>query len=172
MATDHHTADEHGSRAETGDTLRNGAILMALAGIAFVGYGVVFLVLAFVGDGFELGVSTLDGLTRSELANSNPETANYIKHLHVATAAFIVSIGFAVATLSWYGVRRGQLWAWITAVVAPVIALALALPMHYTGDFHYHWETHLAPIYVATIVMVIGAVLAFQALREDPSQAA
>jgi hypothetical protein len=35
---------------------------MALAGVAFIGYGVVFLVLNFVGGGFELGVNTLAGM--------------------------------------------------------------------------------------------------------------
>lgn len=47
--------------------------MMALAGVAFVGYGLVFLVLALIGSGFELGVHMLDDLTRAELAGINPE---------------------------------------------------------------------------------------------------
>ncbi len=135
---------------------------MAFAGVAFVGYGVVFLVLNFVGGGFELGVSTLDGLGPGEL---NPTVAYYISHLHVATAAFIISTGIAVAALSWYGVRQRLTWAWATAVVAAVVGLALALPMHYTGNaFAHDWVTHLGPIYLATVVFVVGAVLSLREL--------
>lgn len=167
MATDRGTVE--GYESDTGTRLRNGAILMTLGAAGFVAYGVVFLVLAFLGDGFELGVSTLDGFGRSELADTYPEIAAYITHLHVATAAFIVSTGFAAAALSWYGVRRGQLWAWATAVVAPVVALSLAIPLHWADDFHYHGATHLGPIYLATLVFVVGAVLALRELRATPA---
>lgn len=165
MATDHESPERHESGVETGTSLRNGSILMALGGLGFVGYGLVFLVLAFFGDGFELGVSTLDGLTRAEMAAANPETAYYLTHLHVATAVFIVATGFAVAALSWYGVRTRQLWAWTTAVVAPVFALGFVIPMHYVDGFHHHWETHLGPIYLATLVFVAGAAIAIREIR-------
>ena len=98
---------------ERSSKLHNGSILMALAGIAFVGYGLVFLVLNFVGGGFEIGVSTLGGLSPAEL---NPAVAYYISHLHVATAAFIISTGIAVTALSWYGIQQRLKWAWATAV--------------------------------------------------------
>ena len=142
--------------------LRTGSLLMALAGIAFVGYGVVFLVMNFVGSGFEIGVSTLGELTRAEL---DPTVAYYISHLHVATAAFIISTGIAVAGLSWYGTRQGHRWAWVTAVVAAVVGLALALPMHWTADtFSHDWVAHLGPIYLATIVFVVGAIVSLRGL--------
>jgi hypothetical protein len=163
MATKQQTAGEGAEQFEPGSTLSTGSLLMALAGIAFVGYGVVFLVLNFLGSGFELGVSRLGGLTPSEL---HPAVAYYISHLHVATAAFIISTGVAVTALSWYGVRRGRTWAWATAVVAAVVGLALALPMHWTGEsFAHDWLVHLGPIYLATIVFVVGAVLAYRVLR-------
>lgn len=145
--------------------LRNGSLLMAIAGIAFVGYGVVFVIRDAVGDGFELGVATLNGVTRADVEAFEPAVAHYISHLHIATAAFIISTGIAVAALAWYGVRRGQLWAWVTAVAAPVLALGLALPMHYLGLFTHDWVTHLAPIYLATAVFVVGALLALHGLR-------
>ncbi|WP_198665702.1 hypothetical protein [Haloprofundus halophilus] len=136
---------------------------MAIAGVAFIGYGLVFLALNFVGSGFELGVSQLDGLTPADL---NPTVAYYISHLHVATAAFIISTGIAVTALSWYGVRQRLTWAWATAVVAAVVGLALALPMHYTADaFAHDWVTHLGPIYLATVIFVVGAVLAYRGLQ-------
>ena len=90
MATDQPVADERGEQVHFESQTRNGSVLMALAGIAFVGYGVVFLVLNFVGSGFELGVSALAGMTAADL---DPTVAYYISHLHVATAAFIISTG-------------------------------------------------------------------------------
>lgn len=143
--------------------LRTGSALMALAGVGFVGYGIVFLVMNFVGSGFEIGVSSLGGVTTADL---DPTVAYYISHLHVATAAFIVSTGIAVAALSWYGIRQRLTWAWATAVVAAVVGLALALPMHYTAEaFAHDWLTHLGPIYLATIVFVVGAVVSYRGLR-------
>ena len=163
MATKQSVADEREEQVEIGSQLRNGSTLMALAGVAFIGYGTVFLVLDFVGSGFELGVSTLDGMAKADL---NPTVAYYISHLHVATAAFIISTGIAVTTLSWYGVRQRLTWAWATAVVAAVVGLALALPMHYTADaFAHDWVTHLGPIYLATIVFIIGVVMAYRDLN-------
>lgn len=170
MSTEQSTADRQETEVQVDTTLRNGSILMVLGALGFVGYGLVFLVLAFVGDGFEIGVTTLDGLGRAQLAASSPETAYYIVHLHVATAAFIVSTGFAVAALSWYGVRRGQRWAWATAVIAPVVALALAIPMHWTAEaFAHDWMSHLGPIYLATIVFVVGAAVAYWRMRTGPT---
>lgn len=145
--------------------LRLGSTLMAVSGLAFVGYGVVFFIWNFAGSGFELGVDTLNGITRSELTAMEPAVTHYISHLHVATAAFIISTGLAVAGLSWKGVATGQMWAWVTAVSAAVVGLALALPMHWLDLFGYGWVTHLGPIYLVTVVFVIGALWALDAIR-------
>ena len=144
--------------------LNQGAVLMLIGSLAFIGYAVVFLFRNFTGDGFELGVTTLNGVTRANLNALNPAIMHYIGHLHVATAGFIAATGIAVAALSWYGVRRGEWWAWIAAVVSPVVGLAVALPYHYTGTFELNWVTHLGPIYVATLVFVVGALLALRAM--------
>ena len=161
MATTGQGVEE--AQSELGSNLRNGSLLMALAGVGFIGYGIVFLVLNFVGGGFEIGVSSLDGMTPAEL---NPTVAYYISHLHVATAAFIISTGIAVTALSWYGIRQRLTWAWATAVVSAVVGLVLALPMHYTGDaFAHNWMTHLGPIYLATIIFVVGAVLSYRGMQ-------
>jgi len=147
------------------EDLRKGALLMAISGVAFIGYGVVFIIWNFVGDGFELGVATLNGVSRSELSAIEPGVTDYISHLHVATAAFIISTGIAVTGLAWYGVARGQSWAWGTAVLAAVLGLAVALPMHWMDLFDYGWITHLGPVYLAAVVFVVGAGWAFQGLK-------
>jgi len=144
--------------------LNQGALLMLIGSLAFIGYAVVFLFRNFAGGGFELGVRTLNGVTRENLNALNPAIMHYIGHLHVATAGFIAATGIAVAALSWYGVRRGEWWAWIAAVVSPVVGLAVALPYHYTGTFEHDWVTHLGPIYVATLVFVVGALLALRTM--------
>lgn len=146
--------------------LTQGAVLMLIGSLAFIGYAVVFLLRNFASSGFELGVQTLNGVTRDNLNALNPAIVHYIGHLHVATAGFIAATGIAVAALSWWGVRRGEWWAWIAAVVSPVVGLAVALPYHYTRTFEFNWVTHLGPIYVATVVFVVGALLALRAMMQ------
>jgi hypothetical protein len=146
--------------------LNRGAILMLIASLAFIGYAVVFLLRNFSGSGFELGVDTLNGVTRANLNALNPAIVHYIGHLHVAVAGFIAATGIAVAALSWYGVRRGEWWAWIAAVLSPVVGLAIALPYHYMGTFAFDWVAHLGPIYLATAVFVVGALLALRAMTQ------
>jgi len=145
--------------------LRGGATLMLLAALAFIVYGVAFFIRSFAGSGFEIGVQTLGGMTKTELTAFNPTIAYYITHLHVATAGFIMATGIAVAALSWWGVQRGEWWAWWGAVIAPVVGLAVALPMHWTADaFEHSWVTHLGPIYLATLVYVVGALWALSGM--------
>ena len=149
--------------------LSQGAGLMLIASLAFIGYAVVFFFRSFGGDGFELGVTTLNGVTPANLDALNPAVMHYIMHLHIATAGFIAATGIAVAALSWYGVRRGEWWAWIAAVISPVVGLAVALPYHYMGHFEFNWFTHLGPIYLATGVFVVGALLALRAMMTPQS---
>src|SRR4030095_3215323 len=75
--------------------LRQGAVLMLLGSLAFIGYAIVFLFRNFAGTGLELGVDTLNGVTRDNLNALNPAIMHYIGHLHVATAAFISATGIA-----------------------------------------------------------------------------
>lgn len=173
MSVEQATVDGHEADIdhELGRGLRLGSLLMALAGVAFIGYGVVFLVRTFFGTGFELGVATLNGVTRADLNAVDPAIVHYINHLHVAAAAFIIATGIAITALAWYGVRSGLLWAWTTAVVAAVVALGLALPMHYFDFFTHNWVSHLGPIYLATVVFVIGAGLAYRGVHSEPQPA-
>ena len=63
------------------------------------------------------------------------------------------------------GVRQGMVWAWVTAVAAPVLALAVALPAHY--PWHLDTLGHLGLIYVATAIFVVGALPAGKALLDQ-----
>ena len=42
----------------------------------------------------------------------------------------------------------------------------MALPLHYMGHFNYDWVSHLGPIYVGTIIYVVGAVVALLGLSQ------
>jgi hypothetical protein len=151
--------------ARTGpDQLRLGSAIMALAGIGFVGYGVIFFVRNFTDSFLELGIGREQvDVGKTEIEQFSPELFDYISHLHIAISGFIAAAGIAVAALAWWGVRRGEWWAWVTAVVVPVFALAVALPAHYPWGF----DTigHLGLIYLATALFVVGAGIAFIGLR-------
>ncbi len=147
-------------------SLRNGASLMVLGALIFLVYALVLFLRAFASSGFELGVETLNGVTREQLDGLNPAIVYYITHLHVATAGFIAATAIAAGGLAWYGVRNGLWWAWVTGVIVPVVGLAVALPLHYLGHFDYNWVSHLGAIYVGTIVYVAGAVVALMGLSQ------
>jgi hypothetical protein len=139
--------------------LRLGSAIMAVGGLGFVGYGVIFFIRNFTDSFLELGIGhdQVD-VGKTEIHEFSPQLEHYISHLHIAVAGFIAATGLAVAALAWYGVRRGELWAWISAVVVPVVGLAVALPAHYPWGF----DTigHLGLIYADTLLFVVGAGLA------------
>ena len=144
--------------------LRMGAGLMTLASIGFVGYAVIFFVRNFTDSFLELGIGPSEvSVGKAEIVEFSPSLFHYIGHLHIAVAGFIAATGVAVAALSWVAVRRGELWAWVAAVAAPVLALAVALPAHYPNNF----DTlgHLGLVYLATAIFVVGALLALPGVR-------
>ena len=57
-------------------------------------------------------------------------------------------------------------------MIVPVVGLAVALPMHYMGHFNYNWVSHLGPIYVGTIIYVVGALVALVGLTQTGPAAA
>lgn len=151
--------------SEESRELRAGSALMALAALGFVGYAVIFFVRNFTDSFLELGIGPEQvSVGRTEIEAFSPSLLHYIGHLHIAVSGFIAATGVAVLFLVWYGVRRGQLWAWVGAVAAPVLGLAVALPAHYPNGF----DTigHLGLIYLATAIFVVGALLALKAIME------
>jgi hypothetical protein len=143
--------------------LRTGAAIMTAAAIGFIGYAVLFFVRNYTDSFLELGIGPGEvSVGKDEIVKFSPSLFHYVGHLHIAVSGFIAATGLAVAALAWFGVRRGQLWAWVAAVAAPVLALAVALPAHYPNDF----DTlgHLGLIYLATLVFVVGSLLALQPL--------
>ena len=137
---------------------------MALAGLGFIGYGVIFFVLNFTDTFLELGIGSEQvDKGKEQIEAFSPSLYHYISHLHIALSGFIAAAGLAVAALSWYGVRRGERWAFVTAVVVPVFALGVALPAHYPWGFAT--IGHLGLIYLAVAIFLVGVVVAFSAMR-------
>jgi hypothetical protein len=137
---------------------------MTLGGLAFVGYAAVFLVLNFSGAFLELGIGPEQvDKGKAEIEAFRPQLSHYITHVHIAFAGFIAATGLAIAGLSWYGVRRGERWAFATAVVVPVLGLAVSLPAHYPWGLAT--LGHLGPVYLAVLVFLAGVAVAYSGMR-------
>ena len=142
-----------------------GANIVALAGVGLIGYGLMFLVRNFTGF-IELGLSPeLVGGSPQQIQAFSPNLYDYISHLQVALSGFIIALGVAVIWLAWEGIRSGQKWALWAAFVTPVIAVAIALPLHFT--FGLGTLGHLGPIYLDAAILLAGTILAY---REMPGK--
>jgi hypothetical protein len=140
-----------------------GAKVVALAGIGLIGYGILFLIQNFTGF-IEIGLSPdLAGATPEQVAAFSPQLYDYISHVQVALGGVIIALGVAVVALAWFGIRTGQTWALWTAFLTPVIALVISLPLHYVYDL----DTlgHLGPIYLDVLILIIGTVMSYNALK-------
>jgi hypothetical protein len=152
--------------APESESLRVGTWLMVIGAVAFIGYAIVFFILNFTDQFLELGIgSDQVSVSKDQIKEFSPSLYDYVSHLHIAVAGFIAATGLAAALLTWFGVRRGYMWAWGSAVAVPVLGLAVALPSHYP----YGLDTigHLGLIYLATAIFVVGAVIALKGLREQ-----
>ena len=135
-----------------------GASLVTLAGFGLIGYGLIFLIRDFTGF-IELGLTPAHvGGTPEQIRAFSPHLYNYISHLQAAVAGLMIGLGVAVVALAWRGIRTGQRWALWAALLAPILAVTVALPLHYV----YGLATmgHLGPIYLDIVILLVGAVLA------------
>ena len=144
-------------------TLLAGANIVALAGIGLVAYGLMFLIRNFNGL-IELGLTPAKaGASPEEIQAFSPNLYHYISHLQVALSGFIIALGVAVIALAYFGIRRGERWAIWTAFLAPVVAMGIALPLHYP----YGLATlgHLGLSYLDAAILLVGTVIAFRGAR-------
>jgi cytochrome bd-type quinol oxidase subunit 2 len=144
-------------------SMATGANLVALAGVGLIGYGVMFLVRNFTGF-TELGL-TADhvGGTPQQIQAFSQNLYNYISHLQVALSGFIIALGIAVIALAMFGIRRGESWAVWTAFLAPVVAVGIALPLHF--PFHLATLGHLGLIYLDAAILLVGTIVSYRAMK-------
>ena len=144
-------------------SIDTGSKIVAFAGVGLIVYGLMFLIRNF--NGFiELGLTPDHiGGSPQEIQAFSQNLYNYISHLQVALSGFIIALGAAVIALAWFGIRRGEQWALWSAFICPVIAVAIALPLH----FPYHIATlgHLGLIYLDAVILLIGTVISYQAMK-------
>ena len=149
--------------AQPSPTLDLGSKLIALSGLGIVGYSVLFLIRNFTGF-IELGLTPGHvGGTPQQIRDFSPQLFSYISHLQVALAGSMMALGVAVIALAWFGIRSGSRWALWTALVVPLIALAVGVPLHYA----YGLATlgHLGPIYLNVALLFVGIAIAQRAVR-------
>jgi hypothetical protein len=159
------TTTASGRTVATSHAIRNGATLMAVAAAGFIGYAVLFLVRNFTGGFLELGIGAGEvSVGKDQIQQFSPSLHHYISHLHIALSGFIAATGLAVLLLAVFGVRAGQVWAWVAAVAAPVLGLAIALPAHY--PWNLDTLGHLGLVYLAALVFVAGALLSGKGLLD------
>jgi cytochrome bd-type quinol oxidase subunit 2 len=144
-------------------SIATGANIVALAGLGLIVYGLMFLVRNFAGF-TELGLTPdLVGGTPQQIQAFSQNLYNYISHLQVALSGFIIALGIAVIALAVFGIRRGEGWAVWTAFLAPVVAVGIALPLHF--PFHLATLGHLGLIYLDAAILLIGTILSYRALK-------
>ena len=137
-----------------------GTWLVIAAGLALITYGCLFVVRNFTGF-IELGLTPAHiGATPEEIRTFSPRLFNYISHLQVAVAGFIVSLGVAVISLAWNGMRRRERWAAWTVAAVVIVAVVITLPLHYV----YGLATlgHLGTLYLDVLLLLVGCALSLR----------
>src|SRR5689334_23971413 len=140
--------------------------MVLVAGFALIGYGVFFVFRNFSGF-IELGLTPAHvGATAEQIRAFSPRLYNYISHLQVAIAGFIVALGVAVISLAWNGMRHRLAWAAGTVLAVVLVAVAIALPLHYV----YGLATmgHLGSLYVAVALFIAGSIMTLRRQRQSP----
>jgi hypothetical protein len=138
-----------------------GTVMVLVAAIALIAYGAFFVWRNF--NGFiELGLTPQHvGGTPDEIRAFSPHLYNYISHLQIAVAGFIIALGVAVMSLAWNGMRHHARWAALTVLTVVIVAVLITLPLHYV----YGLATmgHLGPLYVDVVLLVVGSLLSLRA---------
>ena len=100
-----------------------GTWMVLVAAFALIVYGLFFVWRDFHGF-IELGLTPAHvGGTPEEIRAFSPRLYNYISHLQVAVAGFIVALGVAVFSLAWNGMRQHMRWAGATVLTVVIVAV-------------------------------------------------
>ena len=143
--------------AKTGEV---GAWMVIVAGVALIAYGLLFLWRNFTGF-IELGLTPDHvGATPDQIRAFSPRLFNYISHLQVAIAGFIMSLGVAVIALGWNGLRERLSWTAWTVLLVVTVAVVVGVPLHYAYGLATMW--HLGPLYLAVAMLIVGCLLSLR----------
>ena len=137
-----------------------GTSMVLIAAVALIAYGIFFVWRNFTGF-IELGLTPAHvGATPEQIRAFSPRLYNYVSHLQVAIAGFIIAIGVALGSLAWNGMRKHVRWASFTILVVVIVAVAITLPLHYV----YGLATmgHLGSLYVDVTLFIAGSALSLR----------
>jgi cytochrome bd-type quinol oxidase subunit 2 len=143
------------------------ARLIALAGIGLIGYALIFLVVNFTSF-IELGLGEAEtGATSASVLAFSEKFHHYVSHLQVALSGFIAATGIALVAFAMWGIQRGERWAFWASVVTALVAVGVALPLHYP----YGLATigHLGLIYLDVLIFAAGVALGLRTFIGAPA---
>jgi len=140
-----------------------GSWMVIVAGLSLIVYGLFFVWRNFHGF-IELGLTPAHvGATPEQIRAFSPRLYNYISHLQVAIAGFIVALGVATVSLAWNGMRQQLAWSAGTVLAIVLVSVAITLPLHYV----YGLATmgHLGSLYVAVALLIVGSIMTMRKSR-------
>jgi hypothetical protein len=106
--------------------------------------------------------------TREQLHAVTPRLVALIAHDRAGFGGALMSNGIAVFLIALWGIRRGARWVWWTLLVGGVPGFTGALSVHVGVGYVDLW--HLAPVYIAGAVYLLGLVLLYAYLVQAVDQ--
>jgi dihydroorotate dehydrogenase len=107
------------------------------------------------------------GLTRAEIAAVNPRLLHFLAHDRVTLGGVMTTIGVIYTGLSWFGVRRGWHWAYVTIVASASVGFAsffLFLGFGYFDPFH----AFVTAVLLQLLLLAVHSKLAFPEVPARP----
>jgi len=137
--------------------------MVIVAGLSLIVYGLFFVWRNFHGF-IELGLTPAHvGATPEQIRAFSPRLYNYISHLQVAIAGFIVALGVATVSLAWNGMRQQLAWSAGTVLAIVLVSVAITLPLHYV--YGLATMCHLGSLYVAVALLIVGSIMTMRKSR-------
>jgi hypothetical protein len=141
-----------------------GAVLVGLAGLGHVAWGLMVLLRTFPGAELHLNPQHA-GSTPEQIWALSPDLYGYIIHLQVVLAGYVTAFGVAVIVLAWYGIRRGEHWALWTTLASALITAVVAVPLNY--PYGVGTLGHLGLHYLGALTLLVGTALAYSGLAKE-----
>lgn len=99
------------------------------------------------------------GLTRAAIDAINPRLLPFMAHDRVSLAGTMMSVGIFYAALAWFGIRRGEHWAHVTAIVSAIVgffSFFFFLGFGYFDPFHAFVTAILTQFTLLCMVMPLS----------------
>jgi dihydroorotate dehydrogenase len=91
-----------------------------LLGVSLFGGGVLAMLIAITRVTLPYD-EAITGLTRAELEAINPRLLAFMKHDRITLAGTMLAVGLQYAALAYFGIRRGQHWAFVALTASALV---------------------------------------------------